>query len=171
LPLFAGELDLEGGGVVFGVLEDPPEDPAAAEFPFAPPWVEEPLVDEPDEPPGVVVVGVVAVGVVGVTVPSVLAPGEATLITWGGTAAGLESPERPIKTPTPIASSSTPTPAITATVLLRCQAPAVLSVASGGLCPGGCVGVAEACWTSPPDGGPPSRTLLIGAQRSPHSRQ
>ena len=45
--------------------------------------------------------------------------GDATLITCAGTAPCLDEPERPIKTPTPIASSSTPTPAITVSVLLR----------------------------------------------------
>src|SRR5262245_48421105 len=85
-------------------------------------------------------------------------PVGASVTTCGELAAcWLEPPERPISTPTPIASSSTPTPAITVTVLSRCQRPweAVLSGAPGGC--GGCVGVGG--------GGPPSSTLLMWARR------
>jgi hypothetical protein len=57
--------------------------------------------------------------VVPVLVPGFAAPEVATLITWaGGTGAfEAEALERPISTPTPIESSNTPTPAITAVVL------------------------------------------------------
>ena len=43
----------------------------------------------------------------------------ATVITWGEAAVCLEPAERPISTPTPIANSSTPMPAITVRVLPR----------------------------------------------------
>ncbi len=60
-------------------------------------------------------VGVVAVGGV-VAAPAPPVPGEDTLITCAGAVAALPDgdPERPISTPIPIESSSTPTPAITA---------------------------------------------------------
>ncbi len=74
---------------------------------------------------GVVELGVVEAGVVEVgvdvcpaPVPE-LAPVLDTLITSAGAAGALEAGElaRPINTPTPIESSRTPTPAITAVVL------------------------------------------------------
>jgi len=121
------------------------------------------------EDPGFAAVsGVVSVGVLAAP----LAAGADTLITWAGVAPVLvEALERPIKTPMPIASRSTPTPARTVTALLRPGPPAV-----GGTYPGGDAGgavVPARAWEKPPapDGGPPSRTLLIGARRSPHSRQ
>jgi hypothetical protein len=63
------------------------------------------------------VVAVVDVVVVGVVVAPVLLPGAATLITRSGATDCLEAPDRPIRTPTPIERSSTPTPAITAVAL------------------------------------------------------
>jgi hypothetical protein len=69
-----------------------------------------------------------------------LAAGCVTLITWAGVELGLEDAlERPINTPMPIASNSTPTPAITVTALPR---PALL--ADVDTYPGGDAGVTVA---------------------------
>lgn len=106
---------------MLGVWPTPPEPDSAAE------GLEEDLEEGVLEPdlvedlfaPGVAGAGAVAWPVV-VPVPGLVAPEVATLITWAGGAAAfeVEALERPISTPTPIESSSTPTPAITAVVLL-----------------------------------------------------
>src|SRR6185312_2628775 len=88
-------------------------------------------------------------------------PPVATLITCGVEARLDPAPERPISTPTPIASSSTPIPASRLTVPPR---GAGGSAPAGGAKPGGTGG--EAC-----RGGPERRNSLTVARRSPHSRQ
>jgi hypothetical protein len=135
------------------------------------PVLEEPfLEEEPEEPAVEDGSGVVAVaGVVGVVAPVAPVPAAGVDTVIVGEAAldlGEEALERPIKTPTPIASSSTPTPAMTVTALERAApSPAVDPGGSGGA-----GGVCDAV-ASPAERGPPSSTLLIGARRSPHSRQ
>jgi hypothetical protein len=107
---------------LLGVWPTPPEPDSAAE------GFEEDLVEvEPVEPDlgedffelGVVVAGAGAWPVVAPVLGS--APEVATLITWAGGAGAFaaDTLERPISTPTPIESSNTPTPAITAVVLAR----------------------------------------------------
>lgn len=141
----------------------------------APEEVVEPLFDEePAEPcEAAEDSGVVAVVEVGVVAPGVAVPEGATVITWVGVALDLEEEalERPISTPTPIASSSTPTPAITVTALER-AAPPLPETDPGANGGAGGAGVLDSLETPPfAEGGPPSSTLLIGVRRSPHSRQ
>jgi hypothetical protein len=93
----------------FDSLEEEPDED------FFPACVEEGLVEL-----GVVVLGVVDAGVDVCPAPvPELAPVLDTLITCAGPAEAFEAGalERPISTPTPIESSSTPTPAMTAVVL------------------------------------------------------
>jgi hypothetical protein len=96
------------------------------------------------------------------SVPAVLDP-SVWVITTGVGAGALLLPARPISTPTPIARRSTPTKAITFSVLLRLLGSpwggAACGGAAGGELPG--AGAEEA----------PSRKPLIGTRRSPHSRQ
>lgn len=139
---------------MLGVWPPPEPDSAAEGF-------EEGLVEvEPVEPDlgedfcelGAVVAGAGAWPVV-VPVPGFVAPEVATLITWAGVAGifGAEALERPISTPTPIESSSTPTPAITAVVLpdRGCPplggTPAGAGAATGPGGPGGCCEAMRAC--------------------------
>jgi hypothetical protein len=102
-------------------LEDPPEEELPEEDDFEeedeeplPP----PLVLDPEPPPFLVPVveedasvGVMRAGAAPVPVPGVAAPGVSTEITCAGTVDAFPPPARPINTPTPIASNSTPTPA------------------------------------------------------------
>jgi hypothetical protein len=99
-----------------------------------------------------------------------LVPGLDTLITWAGAVATLASEvlERPINTPTPIESSSTPTPAITAVGLLARGGSAVwgsggVSAATGSAA-AGCLGARRAPRSFA--SAPPKRWLRV-----PHSRQ
>jgi hypothetical protein len=117
LPDLGVELLLEPSPL----FEDPPEEaPEEDDFeeedeePLPPP-----LVLDPEPPPFLVPaleeeelsVGVVTAGAAPVLVPGAAAPGVATEITCAGTVAAFPPLARTINTPTPIANSSTPTPA------------------------------------------------------------
>jgi hypothetical protein len=98
--------------------------------------------------------GVVVVGVVAAPVDPAAAPSE---ITCAGGAFAEPELARPINTPTPIANSNTPTPAINATLLLRDPeappcAPGRLG-GVGGVLGGDCRGSSLA---GLPDKGPPT---------------
>lgn len=125
---------------------------------------------------GIVVLGVEDVGADACPVPVLeLAPVLDTLITCAGTAGAFElgALERPISTPTPIESSSTPTPAMTAVVLPgRGGSPAEGGVECG---PAGCdpaaSGDAVGCLAE--RRAPRSSTSALPRRglRVPHSRQ
>ena len=91
-------------------------------------------------------------------------------MTCAGALPWLEEPERPISTPTPIASSSTPTPAMMLSVLLRWPAPPTGGALGWGAT-GGAPGGDAPGPLSATAGFPAASTLLIGSRRSPHSRQ
>jgi len=130
---------------------------------------------------GVLVAGVEIVGDVDVTG----APGEATLITCAGAVDVFAlDPARPMSTPTPIASNSTPTPAMTAVgPPLRAGAAAMAlapifvageaahpptSAAAAGATPAECEPVARGLEGA---GGAPSGAAATCARRVPHSKQ
>jgi hypothetical protein len=153
------ELDLGAGGGVFPLeppAEPPPEEPPLDAFlaeecspAAAPPPAEElgpPVVWVPVDPDDSVVL-----------VAGAFAPGEETEITWAGVVTVLAAPARPISTPTPIASSSTPTPAIA----LR---PVCRRGAAGGVDVGGCDPIAAGVKLS-------RNRLRASGRRAPHSRQ
>jgi len=135
--------------------------------------LEEPVLDVPFlvavEPLFEEASGVVAIdGVVGVVSPVVaepLAVGlEPTVITCAGGGVCGEAPfPRPIRTPTPMAIKSTPTPAITVSAFPR-------GPLGSGCSTGGREGVAAGS-TLGALAGPAARKLLLGALRWPHSRQ
>jgi hypothetical protein len=125
-------------------------------------------------------VGAAAAGVVAVV--AVPAPGEVTLITWAGVVVALPAsePERPIRTPMPIASSSTPTLAITAVgPPERGTATGAAKAPTGALATEGSSIAVETPGEAapPPDTEAPSgrrrssRTLPRWARPAPHSRQ
>jgi hypothetical protein len=110
--------------------------------------------------------GAVVVGVVAAPAAPVAPPSE---ITCAGGAFADPELARPINTPTPIASNSTPTPAINATLLLRDGEDTPTT--PGGLCGvSGVGGASDACrdlsLPDPPDNGP-----LTCGRGSPQCRQ
>jgi hypothetical protein len=139
-----------------GPLEEDPEEG------FFEPW----LVVEVD----LAGAGVVALGtdVCPAPVPE-LAPEVSTLITCAGPAAALEGElERPISTPTPIESSSTPTPAITAVVLPARGGSAAGAPVGDGPAESGAAVVCAGERRAPRS---PASALPTWGLRVPHSRQ
>jgi hypothetical protein len=103
--------------------------------------------------------GVVAAAAAPAPVP---APGAVTLMVWAGGVFTEPPLARPMSTPTPMASSSTPTPARSGPALLRRPAPPADGVTEDGGGGGG-VGVPAPNASSAGLGSPP--------RRAPHSRQ
>jgi hypothetical protein len=103
-----GEL---GGELFVGVLAAP-EDPFLPDEPL-PLFVAELAAGVDPEVPAPFVLGSGTVVGEVLAAPATLGAGELTLTTSAGVLTVAVVPERPINTPTPIASSNTPTPAMT----------------------------------------------------------